>query len=511
MLPLYSSYLVDSIGVDGIEVIVILGLIAMVLSAAILEGVLGWYGGKLGHSISFRLRYSLVGRLLNSQSQSLDDEHSAELSARVVNDSLEVKSVLAEDLIGLISGLVSLVSVIAIMFFLDWRLTLVLVSCVLVGFILITPIALMMNSIGKAQQTAEANLIKYITEWLRYGKLIKSHNASDQLQQQSKILLKESFVQEMKATKVLSMIGPISNLVLMISMIAILAFSAYWLKQGTMTLGTITAFLLYLFGLAFPLMSMAMFFSNLNKAAGAASRLTEINDLKPEPNTMKQTVDEISSLAVKDLDFQRDDKMILNKVNCEFVGHGLSVLLGRSGSGKSTLMSQFLGFYPETFESVFINDMSIKEYDLQSVRQAIAWVDQEPKLLHATIYDNLTLGLVDTVEENDIIEILKSVGLNDWLQRIDGNLHLLISEQAHQFSGGEKQRFAIARALLRQSKVLLLDEPTSALDDVNKMELMSLLRRLAKGMRVIIISHHLDLIESSDDVMEISKGCLVKK
>jgi ABC-type multidrug transport system fused ATPase/permease subunit len=174
-------------------------------------------------------------------------------------------------------------------------------------------------------------------------------------------------------------------------------------------------------------------------------------------------------------------------------------------------MSQFLGFYPETFENVFINDMPIKEYDLRSVRQAIAWVDQEPKLLHATIYDNLTLGLVDTVEENDIIEILKSVGLNDWLQRIDGNLHLLISEQAHQFSGGEKQRFAIARALLRQSKVLLLDEPTSALDDVNKMELMSLLRRLAKGMRVIIISHHLDLIEPSDDVMEISKGCLVKQ
>ncbi|MDO6444802.1 ABC transporter ATP-binding protein [Colwellia sp. 1_MG-2023] len=511
ILPLYSSYLVDSIGSDGIETYIIIGLIVIVLTTAILEAFLGWYGGKIGHTISLNLRYSLIGRLLSCQTQSMDQEHSAELSARVINDSKEVKSVLAEDLIGLLSGVISLVAVIVIMFILDWRLTLVLVSCVLLGFIIITPIALMMNNIGQAQQTAEANLLKYVTEWLRYGKLIKSHNAASQMQHQSKQLLDASFKHEMRATKVMSLIGPIANLVLMISMIAILAFSAYWLKQGTLTLGTITAFLLYLFGLIFPLMSMAMFFSNLNKAAGAASRLSEIDAFEKEPAGSGVLIDEISRLSVENLNFIRNGKTILENVNYQFEGCGFSVLLGESGSGKSTLLSQFLGFYPDTFEQVLINNKPLSAYNLSSVRQAIAWVDQEPKLLHATVYENLTLGLTENIERDHIISILKSVGLTAWLTRIENNLDLVVSEQAHQFSGGEKQRFAIARAILRQSKVLLLDEPTSALDDINKKELLVLLRQLAIKMRVIVITHHLDIIEASDDVIEMVAGKLARK
>jgi len=506
MLPLYSSYLVDSIGDGGIDYLIIIGLIAIVLTAALFEGFLGWYGGHIGHGISAKLRYSLIGRLLTSQSQSLDNDHSAELSARVVNDSKEVKSVLAEDLIGLISGLVSLIAVISIMFILDWRLTLVLISCVLLGFIIITPIALMMNNIGKASQTAEANLLKYLTEWLRYGQLIKSHNGAPDMQRQSKVLVNECLKQEMRATTIASLIGPIANLTLMISMIAILAFSAYWLSKGSMTLGTVTAFLLYLFGLTFPLMSMAMFFSNLNRAIGASSRLSEISQLPIEQSSGKQKVTNIQSLSLQELNFIRGDKTILDRVSCHFDGAGLAMVIGESGSGKTTLMSQFLGFYPETHKQVFINDQPLDDFDLTSIRQAISWVDQEPKLLHATIRDNLTLGLDQPLTDETLIETLESVGLHTWLLRIDNDLSTTVSEQAHQFSGGEKQRFAIARAILRQAKVLLLDEPTSALDHTKKSELMTLLRKLALDRRVIMICHHLELIKPSDDIIEMIEG-----
>lgn len=509
VLPLYSSYLIDSITSEGVEPRIIGGLIAIVLLAAVFETFLGWYGGRLGHGITFRLRYSLIGRLLHSQSQSLDFDHSAELSARVVNDSKEVKKVLADDLIGLLSGVISLLAVLVIMLVLDWRLTLVLVSSVVTGFILITPIALMMNNIGKATQASEANLLKYITEWMRYGKLIKSHNAADDLQEQSKELLQECFHQEMRATKVLSLIGPISNLILMISMIAILSFSAYWLEQGTMTLGTVTAFLLYLFGLAFPLIAMAMFFSNLNKAIGAASRLSEISKLPQESSSTDILLDDVTHLSVENLHFIRGNKHILKGVSYQFSPKGMSVVLGESGSGKSTLLSQFLGFYPETHEQVLINGKKLSDYNLKSVRENIAWVDQEPKLMHASIRQNLVLGLDEKVSDEKIIDLLESVGLEAWLERIDCNLEQTVSEQAHQFSGGEKQRFAIARAILRQSRVLLLDEPTSALDSKNRNELMGLLRKLSAQMKVIMITHHRELLQPHDDVLEIAEGSIV--
>lgn len=511
ILPLYSSYLVDSISNDGINFLVILGLIIIVLFSAIFEAILGWFGGRTGHQISFKLRFSLIGKLLHSQVKNLEQEHSAELSARIVNDSQEVKNVLAEDLIGLFSGLVSLLAVISIMFLLDWRLTLVLVSCVLFGFILITPIALMMNNIGKATQAAEANLMKYITEWLRYRNLIKSHNAESDLHNESKTLLQECFNQEMRATKILALIGPIANLVLMISMIAILAFSAYWIKEGSVTLGTVTAFLLYLFGLTFPLMSMAMFFSNLNKAIGAASRLTEISTLPAEQSSAKEFIKNVDKLEVSNLTFVRGEKHILNNISYRFSPSKLTIVIGESGSGKSTLLNQFLGFYPETHSSVLINDKCLTNFNLASVRQVIAWVDQEPQLLHASIRQNLTLGLREQIDNQEIFHILQSVGLEVWLNRINWDLDQIVSEQANQFSGGEKQRFAIARAILRKAKVLLLDEPTSALDNQNKNDLVALLRTLTKNMIVIMISHDHELVTSEDDVIQLQNGTICEQ
>lgn len=244
-----------------------------------------------------------------------------------------------------------------------------------------------------------------------------------------------------------------------------------------MTLGTITAFLLYLFGLTFPLMSMAMFFSNLNKAAGAAGRLTEISHMPIESLDIKAPLDKVTQLSVQDLNFERDGKTILSGINYQFPAQGLSILLGASGSGKSTLLSQFLGFYPQTHHNVLINGKPLAHYNLTSIRQSIAWGDQEPNLLHATIRDKLTLGLQKQVTDHHLLSILTSVGLDDWLSRIHSNLNLMVSEQAHQLSGCEKQRFAIARAILRESTVLLLDEPTSALDHDNKIALMTLIRK----------------------------------
>ncbi|MCL1077065.1 ABC transporter ATP-binding protein [Parashewanella spongiae] len=468
ILPLYSSHLVDSISAEGIDKLLIVGLVVIVLISALLEAVLSWFGGRVGHKINFKLRFSLIGRLLHGHTENLEKEHSAELSAHVINDSNIVKSVLAGDLIGLFSGLISLISVVTIMFLLDWRLTLVLLSCVLIGFILITPISLLMNNIGAKSQAAEANLLKNCTEWVRNTKLLKSHNASNHFHQKSHALLNECFVQEMRETKVMSFIGPIANLVLMISMIAILAFSAYWLEQGTMTLGTVTAFLLYLFGLTFPLMSMAMFFSNLNKASGVSRRLTEIANIPKECTQGSGfQLEQIESFSFQNLNFKPNDKQILNNINYCFSGKGLWFVIGESGSGKSTLLNQLLGFYPETHQEILINNKTLDQYNLASIRQAVAWVDQEPKLLNASIRDNLTLGLPEFIDDKVLFLQLKAVGLHDWLERISHDLSLMVSEQVNQFSGGEKQRFAIARAMIRKTQVLLLDEPTSALDDTN--------------------------------------------
>lgn len=506
VIPLYSRYLVDSINEIDFDYVVISGLVVLVIFAALSEGVLTWFGAHLGESTNLSMRYSLIGRLVNTKQAIINKEHSAELSARIMNDTASVKNILAEDLIGLISGLISLLAVVLVMFMLDWRLTLVLVGCVMVGVVIITPLALSMRGIGKAIQDAEADLFTYVTECFKSSKLIRAHNAKEDVVQQSNNLLKNSFKQGMREARVASMISPIANLVLMMSMVAIMAFSAHWIADGTMTIGTVTAFLMYLFGLAFPLISLGMFFSNLQKAAGSAVRLNEINRYEVEDEGGQLTLEQLDSIKLHHLNFVAEGKTILSDVNLEFAGTGLTMIVGESGSGKSTLIQQLLGFYQETKTSIFINGKPFTDYQLNSVRANMAWVDQEPRLFHASIRENLILGLPNAPTDEEIIDCINTVGLSDWFVRIKKDLEQTINEQQQQFSGGERQRFAIARALLRKPKLLVLDEPSSALDKDNEASIMNLLRHMSESIQVVMVTHNKQLMASSDKVITVEQG-----
>lgn len=510
VIPLYSRHLVDNINQLGFDYVVILGLVFVVVIAAISEGALAWYGARMGENTNLSLRYSLIGRLVNTKQAILNNEHSAELSARIMNDSASVKSILAEDLIGLISGVISLIAVIVVMFLLDWRLTLVLLACIAIGALVITPLALSMRGIGKAMQDAEADLFTYVSECFKSGKMIRAHNAKQSVLNRSKGLLNNSFHHAMREARVVSMINPISNLVLMMSMVAILAFSAHWIAQGSMTLGTVTAFLMYLFGLAFPLISLGMFFSNLQKAAGAAVRLNEINQYEMESEGGNLELKKLSSIRLNKLKFEADGKLILTDINLAFSAAGLTVILGESGSGKSTLIQQLLGFYHETQSNILVNELPFTDYQLNSVRGSMAWVDQEPRLFHASIRENLLLGLTTVPSDEEIMACIEQVGLLSWFNKINGDLDILVSEQQQLFSGGEKQRFAIARALLRKPQLLVLDEPSSALDKDNEASIMSLLRHMSANIHVVMVTHNKQLISPSDHVVTLENGRISK-
>jgi ATP-binding cassette subfamily B protein AbcA/BmrA len=509
LIPIISKFLVDNISQSGLTLSPILFLVGIVLIAAIAEGALAWYGSYLGETTNKKLRFSIFGHLLNSKQAELNKEHSAELSARVVNDSMSIKSILAEDLIGFISGLFSIVSVVAIMFYLDWRLTLVLVSCIVLGIVLITPLALSMRGIGMAMQEAEAQLIANVTEWLRSAKTIKVHNASQQVLQNGQALLDTAYHHAMRQARVMALISPLSNLILMVSMIAILASSAVWLADGTLTLGTVTAFMIYLFGLAFPIMAMGMFLSNVQRASGAAERMGQLLKLTKEQTEGGETINDITSLELKALNYQVEDKKVLNDINWQFASNKLTMIIGESGSGKSSLIQQLVGLYGETMNSVLVNNKPISQLCLASLRNQIAWLEQQPSIFIGTVRENLTIGLETPPTDEQIIQALEQVGLGNWFAKQGSNLDLPLTEQLQQLSGGERQRLALVRAMLRQPKLLILDEPTSALDKGSELDIMSYIRKLSKSMTVIMVTHNRQLITADDDVLNVEDGKLI--
>jgi ATP-binding cassette, subfamily B, bacterial AbcA/BmrA len=524
-LPLYARFVVDKISIDIISATTIMTLIGFIVVMAIIQFFTARFGGMMGHQIAKRLRAKLVKHVISAKPQSLDKDHSAELAARINNDSKILKTVLSEDLVSLSGGVVSIIAVITMLFILDWRLSLIIISCIVIGGLVITPITIAMQGVGSSLQASEASLVQNNTEWFKNIKSLKANEAEPHILALEEQLLEDNFKVGMRETTFNAVIGPVANLVLMASLISLLASAGYFISTGTLTLGTLTAFILYLFGLTFPLISLGLFFSNLNKAAGSADRLKTIAALPQElPQEATQNTPtaetsanvtgtsfdaaaidhlfKIKGLSVNVHNGETDeDTAIIKTLNCDMPKTGLTFLSGPSGAGKSTFQQTLLGFYNISSGDIIFNGQPLDNDNLLTLRRNIAWVEQEPNLIHGSVRDNLLLGNNHKVSENDIKDVLSLVLLEDWYSQINHDLDFKISEQRTGLSGGEKQRFALARAILSNKPVLFLDEPTSALDKVNEAKLMSVIRNIAKSKLVCMITHNPNLVKENDLVI----------
>ncbi|WP_188691045.1 ABC transporter ATP-binding protein [Bowmanella pacifica] len=507
-IPLIARELIDRLSIGRIDQLVMTILAIAVIVAAVAEYFAAVHASKMGLSTVQRLRFRLIGHLVNVQTIKLHDQHSSELAAQVMTDTDELKDIFSSDLAALIGGVLSFVAVIALLLWMKWRLTLVLLGCLLIGALLITPIALSMSSLNKQILQQHAELTRQCTEWFRHHELVKVYGATPQVEEQAQAALDRYYQLALREARALALIGPISNMMLMTSMIALIATSAYWIAEGTLSMGTFTAFLLYLFGLTFPLIGMGMFFANYQKANGAAERLHALANLPTENVQPGSAASRIRTLRVEEAGLQLGEQQILQNLTLPDMQRGLVLVSGASGSGKTSLLRTLLGLYPLTHGQIYINNQPLSLTQLGSWRHRMAWVEQEPALFQATVRDNLCLGKTQ-VDDAEVIQVLHKVGLAAWLERIGGNLDMLITEQNHQLSGGEKQRFALARALVRPFDMLLLDEPTSALDTKNAQQMMSTLTDLAQDKLVLMISHDHSLFSHADQIVQLENDKLV--
>ncbi|WP_102794327.1 ABC transporter ATP-binding protein [Bowmanella denitrificans] len=508
-VPLVARDLIDQLTVGSHDLVVTSFLALLVILAALAEYLASVQASRMGLDTVKGLRFRLIGHLVRVQTISLHQHHSSELAARVMADSEELNQVFSTDLAALVGGVLSFVAVLGVLLWLDWRLTLVILGCLLGGAILITPIALSMSGLNKLILQSYADLTRQCSEWFRHHELVKVYGADHQVDAQARQSIQQYRNLALREARGLSLIGPISNLALMASLIILIATSTYWIADGSMTMGTFTAFLLYLFGLAFPLISMGMFFANYQKACGAAARLQTLLDLPLESPLKTAAEHNISALQVQGADLSLDGHRILRQLQLPRMHKGLVIISGPSGSGKTSLFRVLLGLYALDKGEVRVNDIPLQAEQLASLRGRMAWVEQEPALFQATVRENLCLGQQGIASELVYLALIEA-GLEPWLTRIGGNLELPLTEQNHQLSGGEKQRFALARALVRPFDVLLLDEPTSALDKANAQQLMNKLREIAKHKLVLMISHDKSLFYLADQVLEMENGQLAE-
>lgn len=486
-------------------------MLAVLILAFIIQLGFGTIGGYIlrfvGESSVKTLREKLWAHLLKLPVDYFDDHKSGESSSRLVNDTSVIKDLITSQFPNFITGAIQLVGSMIILFFMDWKMAALMFSIVPIIVLILLPIGRIMSRLGRKLQAATADFNADASEKLSEVRLIKSSNGEQFEKQTGGNLINKIFKVGIKDAKVEAVLQPIMTTVMLGIFVGILGYGAVRIQQGTLTSGSLVAFLLYLFNIITPVASFATFFSQVQKAMGSTERIQEILNTEPE-NTQGKVLDvEGQTINAQHLDFSYDPKHpILQDVSFEAKPNTVIAFAGPSGGGKSTIFSLLERFYQPDSGEIFIGKDNIKQIDLNNWRSQIGYVSQDSAVFAGSIRDNLQYGLDEKLSDEQLWHGLELAYAKEFVSNFPEQLDTPIGERGVKLSGGQKQRIAIARAFLRNPKILMLDEATASLDSESEEKVQRALDQLMVGRTTLVIAHRLSTIVDADQIYFIEHG-----
>jgi ABC-type bacteriocin/lantibiotic exporter with double-glycine peptidase domain len=308
----------------------------------------------------------------------------------------------------------------------------------------------------------------------------------------------------------ISSVSSNANLIIYWVTFAILIlYGSHLVRNNTITIGDLIASVTFFMSLISPIHQLLILYNEMQKSLGGAKRLFAILDMKKdEPTNGANKVTEIDSITTHNLWFSRDNqKPVLKNVNFEAkVGETIAIC-GESGEGKSTFIKLLLGLYNPTKGTIKFGGIDLNEWQKDKLREEVSVVFQENFFFSDTIYNNIKFGDLNATDE-DIYRIAVQTNIDTFIQEMRDKYETIIGENANKLSGGQKQRLAIARALIKNPKVLILDEPSSSLDPLAQSQLWDLIKSIKKNKIIIIISHRPEFIENVDKKYYLKNGNL---
>ncbi|WP_438449994.1 ABC transporter ATP-binding protein [Lactobacillus kitasatonis] len=481
-------------------IIFIGGLIVGALSGLIL--------GIFGEDVVAKLRKTLWQKLLHLPVKYFDNTKTGEISSRLVNDTSQVKNLLANTLPNAVTSLLQFFGALVIMMAMDWQMTLIMFIAVPLVVVALLPIMQQSRKIGRRRQDELANFSSESTSVLSEIRLVKSSNGepkelnvgSNRISSLYNIGVKEAFIN--------SLTQPIINMMMMLLFLGILGYGAIRVMNGSLTMGALVSFLMYLFQIMSPVIIISQFFNELSKTSGSTQRINEMLNEPEEVAQDEQNVDITNKeLKLEHVNFSYEDgKQILHDINVQAKPNTVVAFAGPSGGGKSTIFSLTERFYKPTTGEITIGGQNIAQISLENWRKQIGLVGQNSAVMPGTIRENLLYGLEREVSDDELWHALEMAYAKNFVQEMDDQLDTQIGERGIKLSGGQRQRIAIARAFLLNPKILMLDEATASLDSESEAMVQKALSSLMKDRTTLVIAHRLSTIVDADTIYFIDHG-----
>ncbi|MDM5282141.1 ABC transporter ATP-binding protein [Peribacillus frigoritolerans] len=507
LVPLFTKNLINDFSVSSLNAERITLLVLAIIVQALASGFSIYLLNRIGQSVVAGIRDQLWKKLLVLPVSYFDDHPSGETVSRMTNDTTVVKGLISEHLSNFVTGIISIVGSMIVLFVLDWKMTLLMFTAIPLSVLILMPLGKKMHKISKGMQDETASFTAVLQQVLTEIRLVKASNAEALEYQNGQKGIQKLFQFGLKEAKIQALIAPLMSFVMMALLVLILGYGGMRVSSGALTAGALVAFIMYLFQIIMPMAQLASFFTQFQKATGATERIISILDSVEEEDA-KQPVQNMSqSISVDHLNYSYNNgEQVLKDISFNVEAGKVTAIVGPSGSGKTTLFSLFERFYKPQEGSISIGGTSINDFTLLSWRCQIGYVSQESPIVSGTIRDNICYGIDRDITDEELNQVAKMAYADQFISELPNGYDTEVGERGMKLSGGQRQRIAIARAFLRNPKILMLDEATSSLDSKSEKVVQQALNHLMKGRTTIVIAHRLSTVISSDQIIFLEKG-----
>ncbi|AVQ44957.1 ABC transporter ATP-binding protein [Clostridium botulinum] len=506
-VPKLAASLVNNFS-KGMDYSLLLKVVLLFIASAIVSAIGGTILGVFGENVIQNLRKTLWIKLTTLKVKYFDTVKAGEISSRLVNDTMQVKQLLAATFPQTLASVILVIGSVYMMIKMDWHMCVAMLVAVPIVIIVMIPIMTFGAKVAHTRQDALAQFNGIVSETLSEIRLVKISNAEKQAQTDANNKVDKLFKVGKKEAIFDATMQPFMMMIFMSMVFGLLAYGMHRIAIGAMAIGTLMSFLMYLFNLIGAMPSIATLFSEMAKAAGSTKRVQELLNEEPEDFENGNEVDlSNKELRVENINFSYEkDEPILTNISFEAKPNQIVAFAGPSGGGKSTIFSLLERFYEPSKGRIKFDDIEITDIKLTDYRRQIGFVSQDSAIMAGTIRDNLTYGLDKQFKDEELWNVLELAYARKFVEDMPNALDTEVGERGVKISGGQRQRIAIARAFLRNPKILMLDEATASLDSESEMMVQKALSNLMKGRTTLVIAHRLATIVDSDKIYFIEKG-----
>ena len=470
---------------------------------------------NVAEEVKKKLQFDMLKSIINFDTNYIDKKHSGKFISNLIYDVGHITNLLSTAVLNLFKDTFTLIGLLTVMFLQNWKLSLISIILIPIASIAARSLGKRMGKVTTEAQEKSGFLTTYLVELFKNHKVIKIFQKEDYETIRANYHLEQLKHKSKKIAAVLVRMSPIMEVLTGVMIAVLIFYSGKLIMNEEIEVNNFFSFLAAMMLAYQPVRSLSTLNVVINQGLSAASRILPIVDTENKiknvenPKTLKISNSKINFKNIY-FKYNSDEEDVLKDINLEFEGGKMTALVGHSGSGKSTILNLIPRFYQPHVGDVTIDDQSIYELSISSLRKNISLVSQETTLFDDTIRNNIKYAN-ENADEVEIIKAAKLSNSHEFIEKLPNKYETLIGENGVRLSGGEKQRISIARAMLKKSSIILLDEATSSLDSETEAKIQEALNTLTKNKTTIVIAHRLSTVLNSNNIYLIDSGHVIDK